>query len=288
MLRLAFRDYPEGPIPEASLRYRALLLSLVALCLQAVPLGFQKLGRGPGILLIHGFGGNREVWAETAAELSRDHTVVSVDLPGSGGTPGPAVVEGRADFGALARDLAALVRSEGLAPCLVIGHSMGGPIAARAVLEDPGAFRGLILVDSFLSAIPAAYLEPTLVALEHDPGPALGVFFGLMTTGPAQTKRVATEALRVPAAALQAYLRAMGLDPVGGRQAQLRLPVLQLASGHRDSDPAREAATLASFGFKQLPAFRIIYVPGAKHWVMWDAPGTFLVAVRAFEAGLGR
>jgi pimeloyl-ACP methyl ester carboxylesterase len=270
------------------MRCRALLICLTALCLQSAELTFQKVGKGSGVLLIHGFGGNKEVWSGVAAELSRDHTVLSVDLPGSGGSPGPAIMDGRADFGALAKELAALVRKEGLAPCLVVGHSMGGPIAARAILEDPAAFRGLVLVDSFLSAIPEAYLEPTAVALTKGPGPALGVFFALMTTGPAQTGRVVADALKVPVSALQAYLRAMAKDPLASHQAQLRLPVLQLASGPREPDPAKEAATLAQYGFKDLPAFRSIHFPAAKHWIMWDAPEPFLIALRAFEAGLGR
>ena len=267
---------------------RTLLLCLVALCLQSAPPAFQRIGKGPGILLIHGFGGNKEVWSGVAGELARDHTVLSVDLPGSGGSPGPTVVDGRADFGALAKDLAALVRKEGLMPCLVVGHSMGGPIAARAVLEDSTAFRGLVLVDSFLGAIPEAYLEPTAVALTGDPAATLGVFLAPMATGPEQTRRLLADALKVPVPALQAYLRAMSRDALTGRQAQLRLPVLQLASGPREADPVKEAATLAQYGFKELPAFRIIHFPTAKHWIMWDAPEAFSVAVRAFEAGLGR
>jgi pimeloyl-ACP methyl ester carboxylesterase len=268
---------------------RAVLIGLATFaCLHSAAPAFQKVGKGPGILLIHGFGGNKEVWTDAANELSRDHTVVSVDLPGSGGSPGPKLIEGRADFGTLAKDLAALVRQEGLAPCLVVGHSMGGPIAARTVLEDPGAFRGLILVDSFLGALPPAMLEPIAVALGNDPASTLAVFFGSMTTGQPQTQRVLAAALQVPAATLQAYLRAMTQDPVNARQAQLRLPVLQLASGPREPDAAKEAATLAQYGFKGLPAFRVIYFPAAKHWIMWDAPEPFLMAVRAFEAGLGR
>ena len=267
---------------------RTLLLCLVALCLQSAPPAFQRIGKGPGILLIHGFGGNKEVWSGVAVELAWDHTVLSVDLPGSGGSPGPTVVDGSADFGALAKDLAALVRKEGLVPCLVVGHSMGGPIAARTVLEDSTAFRGLVLVDSFLGAIPEAYLEPTAVALTGDPAATLGVFLAPMATGPEQTRRLLADALKVPVPALQAYLRAMSRDALTGRQAQLRLPVLQLASGPREADPVKEAATLAQYGFKDLPAFRVIHFPTAKHWIMWDAPEAFSVALRAFEAGLGR
>ncbi len=267
---------------------RILLICLAALCLQAAPPPFTKLGKGPGVLLVHGFGGNKEVWAEVAAELARDHTVLSVDLPGSGGSPGPAEVDGRADFGVVAKDLAKLVRQEGLAPCLVVGHSMGGPVGARAVLEDPTAFRGLLLVDSYLSALPAAYLEPTAIAMGADPGATLTVFLGLMTSSQDQTKKVVAEALRIPPAALQAYLRGMCGDILGGRRAQLRLPVLDLASAPLDPDPAKEAANLTIHGFSLLPAFRIIHVPATKHWIMWDAPQTFHTALRAFEAGLGR
>jgi pimeloyl-ACP methyl ester carboxylesterase len=277
-----------GSIPEVTLRCYAVLICLTALGLTAGDLTLQKLGKGPGVLLIHGFGGNKEVWAGVASELARDHTVVSVDLPGSGGSTTPTMVEGRADFGTIAKDLAALVRREGLAPCLVVGHSMGGPIAANTVLADPGAFRGLVLVDSFLGGIPEAYMEPVAVALAKDPTVALRAFFGRMASGPAQTERLATDALRVPVSALQAYLRAMSRDPMAGRQAQLRLPILQVAAGPREVDPAKEATTLAEYGFKGLPAFRMVHLPAAKHWVMWDAQESFLLILRSFEAGLGR
>jgi pimeloyl-ACP methyl ester carboxylesterase len=131
-------------------------------------------------------------------------------------------------------------------------------------------------------------MEPTITGLESNATMTLSVFMGHVSAGPEQNQRVVAEALRIPTGALQAYLRALTRDSMGGRQGQLRLPVLQLAAGRREADPAREATTLAQFGFKELPAFRIIHFPGAKHWIMWDAPEAFLVAVRAFEAGLGR
>ena len=270
------------------MRIRPLVLGLLALGLAAAPPAFRKAGKGPGILLIHGFGGNKEVWEGAVSDLARDHTVLAVDLPGSGGTPGPPLLEGRADFGALGRELATLVRREGLAPCLLVGHSMGGPIGAHAMLADPSAFRGLLLVDSFLTAIPEPFLEPTRLALSHEPGPALRTFFGFMAKGEAQTDRVAAEAVKIQPQALISYLNALGRDGLAGRRAQLRLPVLQLASGPRDPDPARAEAALEPFGFKELPAFRVVHFPRSRHWIMWDEPEAFLLALRAFEAGLGR
>ena len=270
------------------MRIRTLALCLVVLGLGATPPAFVKAGKGPGILLVHGFGGNKEVWSATAAELSRDHTVLSVDLPGSGGTAGPALVEGRADLGSIARELAALVRKEGLVPCLIVGHSMGGPIAARTALEDPASFRGVVLADGFLGAIPPAEFEPTISGLAKDPQTALSAFYGPMTTGTAQNARVVREALGIPVPILQAYLRSLTVDPLQGRKAELRLPILQVAAGPVETDPAKAAGYLAEYGFGNVPSLHIVHLPQAKHWVMWDMPEAFLIALRAFEAGLGR
>lgn len=267
------------------------LCLMFCFCLSALEAGipnFQKSGQGPGILLIHGFGGNKEVWAETVKGLSQDHTVIAVDLPGSGGSSGPAQSAGMADFRAIARDLAALVWREGLAPCLIVGHSMGGPIAARVVLEDPKAFRGQLLVDSFLGAIPRVHFEPMIAGLEVDAEKSLSAFFGPMTQGPAQLKRIVADALRVPVPALQAYLRGMSEEPLGPRRAELKLPVLQVMRGAAEPDPAKVAAQRQMYGFTGLPHFSQVHFARAQHWLMWDEPETFVMVLRAFEAGLAR
>jgi alpha/beta hydrolase fold len=41
-------------------------------------------GHGPAVVLIHGFGDTGDMWAPMAAELSRDHTVIVLDLRGMG------------------------------------------------------------------------------------------------------------------------------------------------------------------------------------------------------------
>jgi pimeloyl-ACP methyl ester carboxylesterase len=251
-----------------------------------MPPSFVKEGKGPGVLLVHGYGGNREVWKDVAASLAKDHTVVRVDLPGSSGSEGPALVDGAADFETVARDLAALVRREKLAPCLIVGHSMGGPLAALTVLQDPAAFRGLVLVDSFLGLTPATYFEATLKGLDGDPKAALTALYGRLTTGEAQTARVVEEALRVPVPILKAYLRGMSRDSMKGRQRNLKLPVVQFSAGPEEPDPAKRDAARVVYGFKDIPDFRFAVFPKAKHWVMWDEPRAFLEALHGFEKGL--
>src|SRR5579862_8425820 len=41
-------------------------------------------GRGPAVVLLHGFGDTGDMWAPLAAELAHDHTVVVPDLRGMG------------------------------------------------------------------------------------------------------------------------------------------------------------------------------------------------------------
>lgn len=266
---------------------RALLaLLLLALDLQAAPPFFTKEGQGPGILFIHGFGGNREVWKEASAALVRDHTVIRVDLPGSGGRPGPPLLEDDADLQAVARELADLVAREGLAPCLVVGHSMGGPIAALAVLEAPERFRGLVLVDSFLAPLPPPLVEPTLQGLASDAATTLEAFYGPMTSGDAQRDRVVAEALQVPVPVLQAYLRGMTRDLFGPRRSALKLPVVQFAAGPAETDAAKARTRLAEAGLDGLPGLRVVAFPRSHHWPMWDEPERFLTELKAFEASL--
>jgi pimeloyl-ACP methyl ester carboxylesterase len=41
-------------------------------------------GKGPAVVLLHGFGDTGDMWAPLAADLARDHTVVVPDLRGMG------------------------------------------------------------------------------------------------------------------------------------------------------------------------------------------------------------
>jgi len=163
---------------------------------------------------------------------------------------------------------------------------MGGPVGALTVLQDSAAFRGLVLVDSFLSSVPAHYFAGTLAGLEKDPKAALAAFFGPMSTGTAQTERLVSEALRLPVPTLQAYLRAMTQDFMRARHARLTLPVVQFAAGPEEIDPTKREALLAQYGLKALPNFRLVAFPKAKHWVMWDEPTAFAKALGNFEKGL--
>ena len=110
----------------------------------------QKLGHGPGLVLLHGMGGTGALWRPLAVDLERDFTVYALDQRGHGASR-PAN-DGRGfsplDFG---QDVIDTLDAQGAEPVWLIGHSMGVRTAAAAAFLRPELVSGLILIDLGLS-----------------------------------------------------------------------------------------------------------------------------------------
>jgi len=91
----------------------------------------QIMGDGAPLLLIHGTGASSHSWRDIMPILARDHLVIAPDLPGHAFTKGAS----RADLSlnGMARALGALMKTLGLNPELVVGHSAGAAIAIEMV-----------------------------------------------------------------------------------------------------------------------------------------------------------
>ncbi|MGW0732361.1 alpha/beta fold hydrolase [Streptomyces sp. NPDC002851] len=103
-------------------------------------------GDGPPLVLLHGQGEFAAIWIEVVPELVRTHRVIVPDLPGHGAS---AVTEGRLDTDTVLTWLDELIDQtcEGKPPVLV-GHLLGGSIAARYAARHSGRLAHLILVDT--------------------------------------------------------------------------------------------------------------------------------------------
>ncbi|WP_336805926.1 lysophospholipase [Fulvimonas yonginensis] len=100
-----------------------------------------------GVLIVHGLGEHGARYAPLAAWLNaRGYAVRSYDQAGHGRSPGRrgALAHPLELLGDLAAVLADYVAALG-APPLLLGHSMGGTVALRAVLEGRVAVRALVL-----------------------------------------------------------------------------------------------------------------------------------------------
>ncbi len=102
-------------------------------------------GHGPTLVLLHGQGEYWGVWLAVLDDLARDHHVVVVDLPGHGDSGVPA---DRLDATAVVAWVDGLLDTvDDPAPTLV-GHLLGGAIAARHAVRHPSRVGHLVLVDS--------------------------------------------------------------------------------------------------------------------------------------------
>jgi 3-oxoadipate enol-lactonase len=123
-----------------------------------VELAVDVAGSGPGLLLVHGFGGAKEDFADHVPALAVDHTVVIVDNRGHGASDGPddpaAYSPAAHSFERLVTDMFEVADALGLDRFRLLGHSMGGMVARRMVLERPDRIEALVLMDTAPGPIP--------------------------------------------------------------------------------------------------------------------------------------
>jgi pimeloyl-ACP methyl ester carboxylesterase len=93
------------------------------------------MGEGPDVLLIHGLGGTRASFMDTAATLSREYRVHAVDLPGFGASSKHAIA--RYDAGFFADAMFGLMDALDIDRARVVGNSMGGKIGIEMGLRRP-------------------------------------------------------------------------------------------------------------------------------------------------------
>ncbi len=226
------------------------------------------------------------MFAELEAELG--WPLVAPDLPGHGSAAGvPATLD--AAFGIVG---AAVDEVAGLP--VLLGYSMGGRIALRYALEQPGAVGALVLV----SVSPGIPDPSTLVSRRREDAAladrierigieafiaewlARPMFAGLARRGESWLEADRRLRRGNTAAGLAAALRGLGQGALGDvtpRLGELALPTLLVAGG---ADPAYRAHAEGMAGHLPQPAVAV--VAGVGHAVVGEAPAQLAAAVRSF------
>lgn len=106
-------------------------------------------GGGPAIVLLHGLGGNAENWLLQRRHFSATHRVLSLDLPGHGGSTGRAV-----PFVDYPHVIEALLNHTGLTAATLCGLSKGARAGIGFAAQHPERVNAMVIVNAFL------YLEP--------------------------------------------------------------------------------------------------------------------------------
>jgi pimeloyl-ACP methyl ester carboxylesterase len=111
-----------------------------------VRIHYASLGRGPLVVMIHGFPDFWYTWRDQMEALASDFQVVAVDLRGYNRSGKP---EGVASYAMplLVADIAAVIRHLGRDRAVIVGHDWGGAIAWQLALNRPELVEKLVILN---------------------------------------------------------------------------------------------------------------------------------------------
>jgi 3-oxoadipate enol-lactonase len=106
----------------------------------------EVAGSGPPVVLIHGLGATKRIWARLRDQLAESFTVIAYDLRGSGDTTEIGAGE-ELSLTVWSDDLRALLGELGVERPALVGHSLGASIALKHTLASaPGDIAALVLM----------------------------------------------------------------------------------------------------------------------------------------------
>jgi pimeloyl-ACP methyl ester carboxylesterase len=149
---------------------------LLFLRIDDLPIAYRRAGKGPALVLLHGFLCDSRCWARQLAELSDRFDVIAWDAPGAGSSSDPPDPFTLADW---SRCLATFLDALGIARAYIVGLSWGGVLAQEFYRLFPARVSGLILAGTYAGwkgSFPAPIVEARLSRCYGDSSLPVEVF----------------------------------------------------------------------------------------------------------------
>ena len=240
-----------------------------------VQIYYESGGSGsPALVFIHGWNCDRSYWSAQLPFFAATHQVVAIDLAGHGDSGVSREAWSMANFGT---DVSAVADALQLEDIVLIGHSMGGPVALEAARLLQGRVKMVIGADT-LSDVSLRYadaqLAGMLAAMEADfPGIVEGLVrssFFLPTSDPALIDEIARDMGAAPPAAgigaFEGFAHWYNED-VERTLADIDVPIRLINSDYRPTNTRAGQALTASF--------EATMMSGVGHFVMQEDPAQF-------------
>lgn len=243
-----------------------------------------EAGSGTPVLFLHGAGGLLPD-NPFLDGLAQRHHVFAPEWPGYGESTGDELLEDMLDFALHGWDL---VDALGLRHPHLIGHSMGGMIAAEMACLAPRDLAKLVLVGAAGLWLEAHPIPDIFAMLPHEIAEALFVDPGrgaALLTGGADLADI--EALKDFYVVTQRRLAMAGkiLFPIPNRRLSKRLYRVRAETLVLWGAADRLIAPAYAAEWKALiPGARVVTIEGAGHMLPWEQPTAFVDAVATFLA----
>jgi pimeloyl-ACP methyl ester carboxylesterase len=223
----------------------------------------EKYGTGDPLVLIHGLGGSGRWWERNTDALVKQFQVHSIDLLGCG----KSAVQGRFVLREAAQHVKHWMEAHHLRRAHVVGHSMGGFVAAELAADYPEMVEKLVLVDAALLP-PEQMTRPNMCEVVESLRNLPKNF------GPTRLSDILTMGLENVVIAAQAMMQ------TDIRQKLLAIKASTLIIwGQQDvMVPISVGKSLARY----LPTKKFVVINRAGHCPMWDRPDVFNRVVSNF------
>jgi len=257
-------------------------------------------GKGPAVVLLHGFADTGDMWPPLATVLAKDHLVIVPDLRGMGLSAKP---EGGYEKKNQARDLAGLLDALKVDRVDLVAHDIGNMVAYPFVAQYPARVKKLVLMDAPLPGLDdwTAQLLNPLVWHFNFRGPDverlvkgreriyLDRFYNELSADPTKWTEAArdhyAELYAQPGAMHAAFnqFAAFSQDARDNQEllakvGKLGLPVLAVGGDH---SYGTKMAEMARFAFTDVKGQ---VIAGSGHWLMEEQPQATVAAITAFLA----
>ena len=229
-------------------------------------IAYEVAGDGPPVVLVHGLSGSGRWWRRNISALTPHRRVYVVDLIGFGAS------RARHPF-ALAEAASYLIRwldHLDLARVSLVGHSMGGLIAAELAADAPERVDRLVLVDPATLPLQTDLMRHMLSLVQE-----------LRTISPSFLPVLIADALRAGPLTLWRATTALMLADLRPKLAQIRARTLAIWGEHDALVPLALAQQLAQY----LRYEELVVIKGAGHVPMWDCPRAFNRVLTEFLLG---
>jgi pimeloyl-ACP methyl ester carboxylesterase len=244
-------------------------------------------GEGPALVCIHGFTTTSEFWKEQVAEFSRDHMLIRPNLPGHGASPHPQDRDYTIE--AFARDIEKVFQHFRIDRAVLVGLSMGGTIAQRFTLNNPGLLDGLVLVGATPHGLgPDVNADNVLRAIDkvgiaRSSQDVIERSFASVTPR-ALVEFAKHEVVQTPDFVARAAIQSLNAADSRPWLKLIEVPTLVVVGEEDIITPPVESRQLAS----GIPSAELCIVERAGHFPMLEQPAAFNPVLRGFLSKLRR
>jgi pimeloyl-ACP methyl ester carboxylesterase len=255
--------------------------------LDGIRVHYKSLGEGEtALVFIHGWTCNLTFWRTQVPAFAGKIRMILIDLPGHGQSDKPEI---NYTMDLFARAVDAVLRDAGVEKAVLVGHSMGTPVARQFYRLFPKKAVAIVAVDGPLRApanMKPAYVDQ-FVARYSAPRFKESVSKVVDSMFPKQTPpelrdQVKSAMQSTPPHVAQSAMRAM-YDPAIWEEGKISVPVLAIMANKRQfGTPDYER-----YIRKLCPDVDFVAIDGVGHFLMLDKPDAFNKALARFLAKQG-